>query len=308
MIGPAEIAAVAVVVGGVVAVSVRDSRLVALGLLLALTASPLASSPQPGLLAICFRAIGALLATYLLWASARSQSIASEGAGIGAAAQLAAVCAVFAAGWFVVPVKPLAGPVAVQAAGISLVALAIVPLSGRDVLRAGTGAAVLTVGISLLLQAWVGPASSAQQIALTVLLVGLVGATSLLISPIPLASPAPDPAQDVAEPTEPPAVGEPAGDDVESGSDHVPAPAAAPAAAATAAPGAMTAATAVIPVRTANVRTSARRLRPHAPAAPAVPSQDDRPAVEPNSEVEPGPRFSPRSAVARRLHPREPRR
>ena len=270
MIQPAVIAAVAAVIGGVVAVSVRDSRLVALGLLLALVASPLASSPEPAALAICFRAVGALLATYLLWASARSQSIASEGSGIGAVAELAAVCAAFAVGWFVVPVKPLAGPVAAQAAGIALIALALVPLAGRDVLRVGTGAAVLTVGISLLLQTWVGPATSAQQIAMTVLLVGMVGATSLLISPIPLPSSRPVPA------------GPSAGDDVESNPDDLPAPPAA---------------------------TPARTVSKPTPAGPLQDAESRVGAVgaPPDPQVSPKQRFAPGSPRVRRLHPRDPR-
>src|ERR1035437_4983380 len=139
MIQLAVVAAVAAVLGGVVAVSARDYRLVALGLLLAMVAAPLASSPEPAVLAIAFRVLGALLAAYLLWAAMRAQSIASEGSGIGAVAEVAAATTAFLIGWFVAPVKPLPGPLAAQAAGISLAALAVVPLAGRNVLRAGTG-------------------------------------------------------------------------------------------------------------------------------------------------------------------------
>ena len=186
MIQIADIAAVAAVGGGVAALAARDSRIVVGGLLLAMLATPVVSSPEPGALALAFRFLGAMLAAYLLWAAAGAQSIASEGSGIGAGAETAAAAAAFAVGWFVVPVKPLAGPIAAQAAGFALIALAIVPLSGRNVLRAGAGATVLTLGLYLLLQAWVGVTSPLGQIAETAVLIGVVGAASLLIGPVGL--------------------------------------------------------------------------------------------------------------------------
>src|ERR1035437_9374261 len=186
MIQMALVGAVVAVAGVVVAVTARDVRVVAIGLLLAMIATPVVSSAQPTALALAFRVLGGLLAAYLLWAAARARSIASEGSGIGPLAEIAAAAAAFSVGWFIVPVKPLAGPIAAQAAGIALIAIAIVPLSGRNVLRAGTGATVLTLGIYLLLQAWVGPTTPLGQIAQTALLIGIVGATSLLMSPIEL--------------------------------------------------------------------------------------------------------------------------
>ena len=183
MIQLAVVAAAAAVIGGVAAVTPRDSRLVALGLLVAMVATPLASSSEPTGLAVAFRILGAVLAIYLLWAATRDRSIESEGSGIGAAAELIAAAAAFSVGWFVTPVKPLAGPVAAQAAGFALMALAIVPMAGRNVFRVGAGLVLLLLGISLLLEAWVGAGSSLRQVVLTVLLVGTVGATSLLLSP-----------------------------------------------------------------------------------------------------------------------------
>jgi hypothetical protein len=125
-----------------------------------------------------------LLAAYLIWAATRARSIESEGSGIGPLAEMAAAAAAFSAGWFVTPVEPLVGPVAAQAAGVALVAVAIVPLTGRDVMRVGAGAAVLVIGGSLLLEAWVGAASSLGQIVVTALLVGIAGATGTLMSPM----------------------------------------------------------------------------------------------------------------------------
>jgi hypothetical protein len=182
MTDPVVLAALVAVGGGLLAISGRDSRIVVGGLLVAMIAVPLAASPEPSILTIGFRVIGALLAGYLMWMAARTQSITSEGSGIGIAAEALIAVAAFAVGWFVAPVKPLAGPLAAQAAGFSLAALAVVPLTGRNVMRVGTAAAILALSLSLLLSAWIGPMPALEQMVLMVLLVGIVGATSLLSS------------------------------------------------------------------------------------------------------------------------------
>jgi hypothetical protein len=272
MIGLAVVAALLTVIGCVAAVSARDSRLVALGLLLAMMAAPLASSSQPSALAIAFRFVGGLLAAYLLWASARARSIASEGSGIGAVAELAVAAAAFSIGWFVAPVTPLTGPIAAQAAGFSLLALAVAPLAARNVFRVGVGVAVVTLGISLLFQAWTGPATPMQQVALTALLVGVLGATSLLISPRELALTkrvAPIGPSDEEQPPDG-AAGSAAS---ESGS---------------------------------TAGFGAARAQSQAPAR--APASQTESAAAAQSQPEPTPHDSPLSNRPRRLHPREPRR
>ena len=183
MIQPVVVAGLAAVAGAVLAITARDGRLVAIGVFVAMVAAPLASSPAPTGLVVAFRILGSLLAAYLLWAATRVRSVRSEGSDIGPLAEISAAAAAFSVGWFIAPVTPLAGPLAAQASGTALVALAIVPLAGKDVLRAGVGAVVMVIGGSLLVEAWVGPASSLGQIVLTALLVGIVGATGVLISP-----------------------------------------------------------------------------------------------------------------------------
>jgi hypothetical protein len=182
MTDPVVLAALVAVCGALLAISGRDSRIVVGGLLVAMIAVPLAASPEPSTLTIGFRVIGALLASYLMWMAARTQSITSEGSGIGIAAEALIATAAFAVGWFAAPVQPLAGPPAAQAAGFSLAALAVVPLAGRNVIRLGTAAAILVLSLSLLLSAWIGPMPALEQMVLMVLLVGIVGATSLLSS------------------------------------------------------------------------------------------------------------------------------
>jgi hypothetical protein len=183
MIQLTMVGAMAAVAGGIVAVTGRDSRLVSAGLFLAMVAAPLVSSPEPTYTALVFRLLGAVLTAYLLWAATRTDSISSEGSFIGAPAEIVAAVAAFCVGWYVIPVKPLAGPLAAQAAGIALVVLALGPLAGKNLLRSGVAIAVMALGISLLMEAWTLPSSSLDQILTTTVMVGIVGATGLLVSP-----------------------------------------------------------------------------------------------------------------------------
>jgi hypothetical protein len=185
MIEPAAVAALAAVAGGVVAVTARSGRTIALGLAVAFAAAPLAASPLPGQLGLFARIAGAVLAADLLWVGTRVNAVRSEGSAIGPAAEAAIAAAAFLIGLWVVPVKPLPGPATEQAAGLALVALAVIPLVGRDVLRLGIGAALLAVGLLLLREAWLGPAPAFEHFTVAALLVGILGATSLLVVPLP---------------------------------------------------------------------------------------------------------------------------
>lgn len=332
MIEPVVAAALIATMGGVVAIAARDGRVVALGLLVTMVAAPFVASPQPTVLAIVFRVLGSLLAAYLLLTAARSQSIPSEGSGIGALAETAVAGAAFAIGWFIVPVQPLTGPLAAQAAGVALVALAIVPLSCRDVFRAGVGAAVLVIGGSLLFQAWARSESSVGQIVLTALLVGVAGATSLLISPLDAlrakrtaaeAAPAPVQSADGDLSAEGAGAGPDAADEAASvpAADEVPAPLPRKQAARKTAPtSAAPTPAAPIPAdasptstRSSTIRTSPfRPLRgddwpdPSGPRVGPIPAEDTE-----GTEVEtpePLPETFPTPGRVRRLRPREPRR
>jgi hypothetical protein len=182
MIELAVVAALAAVAGGVVAVTARAGWAIALGLAVAIAAAPLAASPLPGSLSLVARFAGAMLAAYLLWVGTRVKAIRSDGSAIGLAAETAIAAAAFLIGLWIAPVKPLPGPATEQAAGLALVALAVIPLIGRDVLRVGIGAGLLAVGLSLLSDAWLGLAQPFEQFALAALLVAILGATSLLVA------------------------------------------------------------------------------------------------------------------------------
>jgi hypothetical protein len=184
MIELAAVAAPAAVAGGVVAVTARNGRTVALGLAVAFVAAPLAASPLPGQLSLFARIAGALLAADLLWVGTRVNAVRSEGSAIGFAAEAAIAAAAFLIGLWIAPVKPLPGLVTQQAAGLALVALAVIPIVGRDVLRLGIGAGLLALGLSLLREAWLGPAASFEQFAVAALLVAILGATTVLVAPV----------------------------------------------------------------------------------------------------------------------------
>ena len=320
MIPFAVVAAVGAVIGGVIAIAARDGRLVALGLVLAMVATPLVAAPEPPALTVAFRILGASLAGYLLWVAVRAESISGEGSGIGPVAEIAAAAAAFCVGWLVAPVKPLAGPVEAQAAGISLVVLAVAPLIGRNVLRVGAGFAILTLGLSLLLEAWIGPASSLQEIVVTALLIGTVGATGLLISPMepaPLAEDATateglagsaETGQAAVEPAEEPIEGVEPGPADKPAAAPEPTPEATPETAPEAAP------RRVATVRAAGPR-SPRAIRHSAPARPAKsPAPIDEAAPVEAAPVEGPPPMGDGASVdepaptrTRRLRPREPR-
>lgn len=197
MIDTAVLAAVAVVLGGVVAVTSRDGRIVILGLMLAAVAASLVASPLPSSLAVTARILGALLAAYLLWAAAGSGWVNSAGSAIGPVAEGAAATAAFVVGLTIRPVDPLAGPVVAQAAGLALIALAVAPLAGRDVFRLGVGVTLLTLGCSLMVTAWSGPTPPLEQLTMAALLVGIAGATSLLVPQPELATETVEPAESV---------------------------------------------------------------------------------------------------------------
>lgn len=181
MIDTAVVAAVAVVAGALVAISSRDVRLIALGLLVAIVGTPLVASPWPDPLPLSAWAVGAALVTYLLWAAMRAAGLQSPGSALGPVAETAAAATAFIVGLRVVPVDPLGGSVAAQAACAALFVLALVPLMGRDLVRVGLGIVLMTLSLVLLTNAWVGSMSPLTNYGWAVLLVGIGGATSALI-------------------------------------------------------------------------------------------------------------------------------
>jgi hypothetical protein len=194
MIEPAVVAAAAVVVGAVLSVSARDGRVVAIGILVAMVAAPLVASPLPETVSVAARIVGAVLASYLLWTAVRERHQWGGGSAVGVAAEAAFAAAAFAVGLSLSLVSPLPGPQVAQAAGLALVALAIVPLFGRDVMRVGVGVVLLILGSTLLTAAWLGSTPPLAHLAVASLLTGAAGAASLAIVRLPLTETAAAPA------------------------------------------------------------------------------------------------------------------
>ncbi len=184
MIDITILAALVVLAGAVVAVTDRDGRVVVLGLTVAVVVAPLVG-PLPSSLSMAARTIGAVMAAYLLWTVARHGPVRSAGSAIGITAEGVAALAAFVVGWWLAPIDPLLGPSAAQGAGFSLIVLAILPMTGRDILRVGVGVTLLALGGSLLLAAWAGAASPLAHFTMAILLVAIAGAVAVLIGYLP---------------------------------------------------------------------------------------------------------------------------
>ena len=177
------VAGLLVVAAAGVAVIVRDGRAVAVAVFVALLLSPFAATAIPGTLQLAARGVAALMAAYVLWVVMKGGAVRSEGSAIGPIAELAVAAGVYAVGWWIQPVGPLQGPLSEQASGFALVALAVLPLAGSNVLRAGVGVLLILLGVSLVMDAWLGPMPALGQLGLTALLLAIPGAMSMLVDP-----------------------------------------------------------------------------------------------------------------------------
>lgn len=153
--------ALAVAVGGVLAVSARLPRLAALGLLVVLVGAPLLANP-PAPIPVLARLSGGVLAAYLLWIALRDVP-SSRGTLIGPPTELLAAATGFVGGWLLVgtvgtlsiePTALSAGPaIELSAAGgaaAALTVLAVTPvLLARDALRLGVGLLLLLTAVDV---------------------------------------------------------------------------------------------------------------------------------------------------------------
>ncbi len=181
MISLATVLGVLVVAAAVAAVCANDGRLVAVAVFVALAASPFLASPLPGSLQIAARFVAALLAAYVLWIVMKGGAVKSEGSAIGIVAEVAVAAAAYVAGWWIRPVDPLQGPVAEQAAGFAIIALAALPLAGSNVLRAGVGVMLVVLGAGFVMDTWLGQPSVLVQLGLTTLLLIIPAVVALLV-------------------------------------------------------------------------------------------------------------------------------
>lgn len=182
------IVALAVVGGAVVVVAARDTRTVLLALAVTLVASPLLADPLTAPLGLAARLLGAILATYLLWVVARDRGDSSllpsptEGSRIGWPAEILVAAGAGVVGFAAHGLgAPAGGPALASAAGFAVAALALTPVvTGRDVMRVGTGL-LLLIDAALLVRAALGgtPGEVEQLVAATTLIV-LAGSLAAL--------------------------------------------------------------------------------------------------------------------------------
>jgi hypothetical protein len=171
--------AVAVVAGGIVAVSAREARVAILGLTICGVTAPLLADPPPGPLPLAARLLAAILAGYLLWISARQRPL-TRGSRLGwpveaLLAAAAAVAGLGAAGF----AGPAGGPPEAEAAAFALGALAVGPiLRGADVFRLAIGLLLAVLGAGVGRVALAGTAVPLDQLViagLTIVLAAAVG-------------------------------------------------------------------------------------------------------------------------------------
>jgi hypothetical protein len=180
--------ALAIVGGAVVVVAARDTRTVLLALAVTLVASPLLADPLSMPLGLAARLVGAILATYLLWVVARDRGDASllpsptEGSRIGWPAEILVAAGAAVVGFAAHGLgAPAAGPPLASAAGFAVAALALTPVvTGRDVVRVGTGLLLLIDAALLVRSALGGTPGEVEQLVTATMLIVLAGSLAAL--------------------------------------------------------------------------------------------------------------------------------
>jgi hypothetical protein len=174
--------ALAITVGALVAVSVRDARTAVLGLSIVLVGAPILADPMADTTALAARVVASVLAAYLLWIAVRDGEWGTGGSHLGWAAEAALAAAAAIVGYGTHGLgAPALGPGLAQAAGFALAALAVAPLvTGRDVVRIGLGLLLLAHGALLVRVALGGTPTALEELVTAGLVVGLGGAVAIL--------------------------------------------------------------------------------------------------------------------------------
>ena len=174
--------ALAITVGAIVAVSVRDARTAVLGLAIALVGAPILADPMADTAALAARVVASVLAVYLLWIAVRDGEWGTSGSHLGWAAEASVAAAAGIVGFGTHGLgAPALGPSLAQAAGFALAALAVAPLvTGRDVIRIGVGLMLLAHGALLVRVALGGTPTALEELVTAGLVVGLGGAVAIL--------------------------------------------------------------------------------------------------------------------------------
>lgn len=180
--------ALAIIGGAVVVVSARDARVVVVAATVVMLLAGVLADPMPAPESVAARAVGAILAGYLLWIAARlrpgtaSPTVTTGGSRIGWPAELLVGAAAAVAGLAAHGLgAAAAGPAVASATGFAVAALATAPiLTGRDVFRLGIGSLLLLLAGLLIRTALGGTPDRLEQILTTGLVIGLAAAIAAM--------------------------------------------------------------------------------------------------------------------------------
>jgi hypothetical protein len=179
-------AALAVLAGAVLAVSARDVRWILGGLVAAIGLAAVLADPLPSPLALVIRLLAAVLGAELILITARGSTgrgPVSQGPPLGPVAPALAGAAAFVIGYGASGVgSPADGPALATATGLALAAIAAGPLLlGRDLLRIGSGLALLASAAELVRAGLAGTPGPFEQAVAAALTVTILGALAALI-------------------------------------------------------------------------------------------------------------------------------
>ena len=183
------VVAVAVVVGAVVAVSLRDSRSVVIGLAVLAVVQPLVADPVAEPIGLAARLLAAVLGGYLLWIAVRDDrnlgatALLTGGSRIGWPAEVLIGAAGAVVGFAAHGLGASAGgPALASAAGFAIATLAVAPLlTGRDILRLSVGLVLLLHAGLLVRVALGGTPLVFEQLVTAGLVAALGGALAVLV-------------------------------------------------------------------------------------------------------------------------------
>ena len=173
--------AIGVAIGGVVAVSAREPRVVLLGMTIALVGAPFVADPLPGPLPLAAR-LAASLASYLLWIGSRAEASVGRGSTVGWPVEALAAAAGFVVGWGTIGLgAPALGPAASAAAGFALATLTVLPIVfARDLVRLGHGLILLLLASSLIRVSLGGTPVALEELVISGVVVGMSAVVAFL--------------------------------------------------------------------------------------------------------------------------------
>ena len=182
-------AALALLAGGLVAISARDPRWIAGGLVAALGLASVVADTLPSVLAVAIRAVAALLGAYLLLLALRigdertARVAQLAGPPLGPITPALAALAAALVGYSSSGVgSPAEGPALATAAGLGLATLAVGPLLlGRDIVRIGAGVALLATAAELVRGGLAGTPGPLEQAVTAGLSVAVLGSVATIV-------------------------------------------------------------------------------------------------------------------------------